>query len=138
MAACNSSKKSNWILPKCFSFLSWYIGLYHSLFQSFFTISEPFHEPKLCLMLVDACEQGQSYCWTRRPIWKKKNDVVCVCLDSNYKWLRLRFLTSSFFLFSFLFFFFGSSRTIWPSQLWTVHSCTVHGPTNSTFQQLFH
>ena len=25
-----------------------------------------------------------------------------------------------------LFFFFGSSRIIWPSQPWTVHPCTVH------------
>ena len=39
------------------------------------------------------------------------------------------------YVFLFLsFFFFFPTRNSWLCQLWTVHICTVHGPTNYTFQ----
>ena len=48
---------------------------------------------------------------------------------------RLRFCYAVFSFFSF-FFFFSPHLLTFPH--WTVHLCTVHRPTNSTFQQLFH
>ena len=41
------------------------------------------------------------------------------------------------FLFFFFFFLFWSSRTIWPSQPWTVHGCTVHGSHKFHFSTTF-
>ena len=43
-----------------------------------------------------------------------------------------------FFLFFFFIYFFFQEPVLLTIQLWTVHLCTVHGPTNITFQSLFH
>ena len=51
-------------------------------------------------------------------------------------WIQI-ISASTFFELRF-FFFFWFSRNSWLCQLWTVHSCTVYGPTNYTFQPLFY
>ena len=45
---------------------------------------------------------------------------------------------SALSFFSFFFFFFLQETVLLTFQLWIVHSCTVHGPTNITFQSLFY
>ena len=59
--------------------------------------------------------------WTKR-LRNNPNITLSARLGSTFA--HLRFGKSRFVLL--FFFFLGSSRTIWPSQPWTVHGCTVH------------
>ena len=52
--------------------------------------------------------------------------VLSMCLDCTFARPR-------FFFLRFFFFFFSPSRSCWPSLLWAVLTCTVHGPINYIF-----
>ena len=65
------------------------------------------------------------YHWSRFHLWFH---WLCTCLDCDESCRAFFFHILPFF---FLFLF---SCNIWLSLQWVVHSCTVYGPTNSTFQ----
>ena len=84
---------------------------------------------KLISISLPTMRSGQQWQWKLKLDPQKLGDRIQIISASTF--LELRFS-----LFFFFFFLFG--RNSWLCQLWTVHSCTVHDPTNYIFQQLFY